>query len=131
MHIILRWGKNREPQSFTLFGGGAVRALRVGGLRDHAAQLHDGDGEVRALLLRYVCRRSVPRRMGDGADPALVLSSQFRSAFESARMWSSILTCYCEPVDAATDSRILRVVYSAVSGLPWLKKSRQQSLESL
>src|SRR6266849_11042903 len=82
MRITSRWGRNREHQLVALLGCGAVR---VGGLRHHAAQFDDGAGALRSLLLRPVRRWSFCGGMGDGADSAIgdvssqcpVLSSQF------------------------------------------------------
>src|SRR6266849_10399450 len=85
MRITSRWGRNREHQLVALLGCGGVRAVRVGGLRHHAAQFDDGAGALRSLLLRSVRRWSLCGGMGDGADSAVgdvssqcpVLSSQF------------------------------------------------------
>src|SRR5208282_2724268 len=78
MRITLRWGRSRDHQLVALLGCGGVRAVRLGGFRHHAAQLDDGAGKVRSLLLRAVRGWSFCGGMGHGAHPAVKSSSQLR-----------------------------------------------------
>src|SRR5271155_3908814 len=71
MRTTLRWGKNRERQPIPFLRGSRLRVVRVHRLRNHAAQFHNRDGEVRTLLFRALRRRSISRRMGHGIDSAV------------------------------------------------------------
>ena len=75
MRITLPWGRNRDLESLPFHGRGRVRGFRFDCFRHHAAELDDGAGEIRALLLRLICRWSFCGRMGDGADKKVVNSS--------------------------------------------------------
>jgi len=105
MRITLHWGRNRDHQLVPLFGGGSVRAVRVGGLRYHAAQHDDGAGEVRPLLLRHVRRRSFCGWMGDGSDSAVGLSAISSQFLTSYRQASSAVSPPCSCSDGALPRR--------------------------